>query len=230
MTVDEQKTNRDMEISRRARLYGKLFALQRSGAPEEEIDGVLVELGVCEAEIRRMSDEVNDRIWYQNYNKILDGYGEAVRLLQQKDGQDSQILSEIGGLRGGQLALQAEFREGLQGVQSTVSALGETVDQHGEQITALSQDMAAVKEIIEARPAQRKQEAEQFAERQAAIEARQALIEERQAAIQARQDELEAERGKYTPEERESLTNTLLRMIREYQEEHPEAAGNGDTG
>ena len=95
MTVDEQKLNRDTEISHRASLYGRMFALLRAGAPEEQLDAILVEIATCEAEIRRLSDEVNDRIWYQNYNKILDGYGAAVTLLQADAGQREKNHADL---------------------------------------------------------------------------------------------------------------------------------------
>lgn len=89
MTIDPQKEALYAEVTRRAGLYGKLFALQRNDAAPSEIDAALAALGACESEIRRMSDEVNDRIWYRNYEQ------QAERYTEERAAQHRELLAAI---------------------------------------------------------------------------------------------------------------------------------------
>lgn len=166
-----------------------------------------------EADKERLSHEVNSQYMYRNLQAFMnrvDSYDA------ERKQEASKISNEIGGLREGQLHLQAGFQtvgESLDGLTKTVARLEKTDQEQGKQISALSKDMAIVKGIIEARPEQRKIEAAQY-------EARQVAIEARQERIDAKIAEIEAERGSYTKEERADLTSTLLRMIMEYKAAH----------
>jgi chromosome segregation ATPase len=153
-----------------------------------------------EADKERLSHEVNSQYMYRNLQAFMnrvDEYDGA----RQKEAKETHT-----GLAG----LSGQFRE----LAEDVTQLKQADQAQGEQIDALSKDMATIKKIIEARPAQRKAEAVRF--------------EERQAAIEARLSELEAEREKYTPEEREQMIGSLMELLAWWNAGRPDTAAHGD--
>jgi hypothetical protein len=56
------------------------------------------------------------------------------------------LSEQIGGLRGDNAALQAEFRAGLSGVQASVSDLAETLNEHSTRLDAHAARLATLEE------------------------------------------------------------------------------------
>ena len=204
-------------VTEKARQEILILQLTRSGADEETIKAVIAAKAQIERDIPIIGRDLSLSAQSANLSTFL----------QRMEAQGKQILNEIGGLKNGQSALQAEFHtvgENVDGLRLDVGDLRQTVDQLGKdghardaQIRSLSDDMAIVKAIIEARPAQRKREAAQFEERQAAIEARQAQLEA----------QLREMRGEYTPEQRQRYITVFMEMMAEWEAAHP-VSGDGD--
>lgn len=146
-----------------------------------------------------------------------------------------ELKTEIGGLRGDTNALQAEFHAGLQGIQSTVSELAETVD--GLQARVQEIDKRDAKQYKETQRQFRESEARQrqmmkdlVAQRE---EFKQYVAGSRRAevdALKAQVEELAAPRRKYTPEQIQVMTDVLPRMIADWLAAHPdEAHGDGSA-
>lgn len=203
MAIDPQKIALYADITNRAGLYSRMLMLQRNDAPPEEIDGVIAAIGIVEAEIRRQSDEINDRIWYQNYGKML-------ALLEKQSDLLPQVLEGQKETHGSIVALSGRFQLLAETVSQLEQDLRDQDNRHGGQIATLSADLAIVKKIVEERPAQRKAEAEQYESRQAALEARQADLEQ----------QLREMRGDYSPEQRQRYAAILMQIIAEWEAEH----------
>lgn len=133
VTIDAQKEALYAEMTRRASLYTRMFALQRSGAPAEEIDQIIAQIGISEAETRRMSDEVNDRIWYQNY-------GQVVRLLEQEVEGHSRSLA----LLEENSAAIKKAEQAIDEIRGVMSDYGETLSETNTRVDDLAGRMDAV--------------------------------------------------------------------------------------
>lgn len=117
MTITPQKEALYALVGSRANLYQRLFQQQRENAAPAAIDQTLSALATAESEIRRLSDEVNNEVWYRNY-------AATFATLEQ---QGSAILTALGELRGGQTALQAGFHS-LDAAMTQLSARVEVIE------------------------------------------------------------------------------------------------------
>lgn len=171
MAIDTQKEALYAEITRRADLYTHMLLLQRNGADASQIDLAIAAIGDAEAEIRRMSDEINDRIWYANYGKMMG-------LLEAQAEYFPQLLTGQEETHSSIAALSGQFQTLSETVDQLEQGYHELNDRHKNQIAGLSSDIAAIREVLAARPAQR-------AEEHAALEERLRDMERRLTALEA---------------------------------------------
>lgn len=171
MAIDPQKEALYAEITRRAGLYTHMLLLQRNGADVGQIDIAIAAIGNSESEIRRMSDEVNDRIWYANYGKMLG-------LLETQAEYFPELLAGQKETHGSVTALSAQFQTLSETVDELERGYHELNARHAEQIEGLAADIAAIKKVLADRPAQRVEE-------HAALDDRLKEMESRLAALEA---------------------------------------------
>lgn len=136
------------------------------------------------------------------------------------------VLEQIGGLRGDNTTLQAEFRDGLSSVQGTVSTLAETVNDlqdgmHESRVDrqTLHEELAAVKQDIATIRAE-------IAMNHAAFTAYAAGT--RRAELDGIKAQLAELRGDFTPEQRQHYVDILMQMIAAWEGEHATLGGDGE--
>ncbi len=133
------------------------------------------------------------------------------------DAKLAPVSDQIGGLRGDTTALQAEFRDGLSGVQRTVSTLAETIDG----ISTRVGDVETRMDTIEAVQAAFRKE---FADYAAAN--KRSDVDK----LKVQMGELIAERGEYTPEERARLLKSFLELLAWWDAGRPDGKAQASDG
>jgi PAS domain S-box-containing protein len=127
-------------VTEKARQEILIVELTRSGADAATIKAVIAAKAQIERDIPIIGRDLSLSAQSANLSTFL----------RRMEVQGQQILTEIGGLRGGTAALQAEFRSGLSGIQATVSNLLETVDDLQKQMRESQDDRADLRRRIDA--------------------------------------------------------------------------------